>query len=297
MSRKGLLLFRLIAQMLLFLVLLGVFLGLMGHSRELPFFRNQPSFSSMYDTNREKFFEEIESSHTRDRTFSGVQKVDISLEDADLVIVEGQGKEVVVREYSNFPHTSKKEEMTFFQKEGTLYIQQQKEKKLFFISKEEHGVVVEVPKELILDYNLSVVSSNIQHDVRSRSLEMEVVSGDATIYQGGERLYMQTVSGDMHVYQDFDRIEGESVSGNFALVAGTNNKDISVETKSADVKIQLGKEVDYVVDYATVSGEAKDTYTGKTYSKSGKITKGEPTLKIECSTISGDLKLENWIEE
>lgn len=77
-------------------------------------------------------------------------------------------------------------------------------------------------------------------------------------------------------------------------MANQVSKQIVSSAISGSTSIQLENVSSYEFDYSTTSGSIKDTYEGTKFSKLGSSTQGDSSLKMNVSSISGSIKLEDW---
>lgn len=233
------------------------------------------------------------SGNNNERTFSTVEKIVLESTSLSVNIIESDVKQVTIKDNSKSSGLKTEKPIKIDQKGNVVSIKQRK--KSFFLSFVSGTIVIEVPRESKLEFDVSTVSGDINHDAQSReTLRVTSVSGEVNIHQGGTKVITKTTSGEVRVLSPFEELKANSVSGSIYVIANQDSKQATISTVSGSVKIQLEKVTGYDFNYSTTSGSIKDAYEKRDYSKSGNTTKGNSTLKIDASSVSGSIKLMDW---
>lgn len=281
MNRKSWLLVKIVILLVIVISLSNLFLRLLFHE---------------FDWNNIGFeVEDMEDIKSRESVYQGVERVQTSLVNIPIEIRETSNNQVKLIDTTEAKNWFKKFHPIRVEQRGNQLVLEQKNGMSFFgffFSKSAWGnIVLEVPKERTLEYDLETVSGEIILDVQSKGkLEIESVSGNVDVYQGGEYLNIESVSGNIKIQKPFIEIEGETISGDMDFVANENSQKISSDSVSGDTKIYLQNIEDYDLEFSTVSGEIVDSEK-RIGEKSGNIQNSTSRLRIEFDSVSGDLKV------
>lgn len=228
-----------------------------------------------------------------EKSFSNVEKIMVDSISLPVHIYESDVAKVTVRDNSTSHGLGSKNPNTLSQKGGVLSFKQKK--RFSFLSIVRGGLIIEVPRGSILEYDISNISGSIIHDAISKdTLRATTVSGSIKIHQGNEKVFAKSTSGSIRIYSSFEDVKAQSVSGGVQILANQDSKQISGSSVSGSVTIQLANVTGYEMDYSTTSGSVKDTYANIDYSKSGNASYGDSSLKINASSVSGSIKLADW---
>lgn len=281
MSRKQWLILKLMLLIFIFIIIFGISIGLMSYSK----FGDQRFKTNMTSSMP---LEEGEK-----KSFSNVEKVIVNSISLPVHIYESDVTEVTLQDNSIAYGLGSRKPNRISHKDGIIRFEQRKQTPfLFFV---RGNIIIEVPRGSILEYDIESISGIINHDALSQgTLKLETVSGSIKIYQKGEIAFAESVSGSVRIYSAFEHVSAESVSGSVNIVANQDSKEILGESVSGSVRIQLEQVSGYEIDYSTLSGSVKDTYSNIAYLKSGQAENGDSSLKINVSTISGSIKLTDW---
>ena len=236
----------------------------------------------------------------KQQSFSNVDKIIVESLSLNVKIVEGPVDKVRVTDSSKFVGFKNREPNIIVQEGKTLKIKQRKGG--FFLSFVTGNIVIEVPPLTPMTtniiYDISNVSGDIDFDAFSKDqLNLKTVSGSIKVYEkNGEKIDAKTTSGSIEIRSPFGKIKTKSVSGNIKLFGGLGSKEIESSTVSGSIKIQTRKDHVTGIDfnYKSTTGNVENTYTNTEYGKSGNITEGDSSLKIEAKSVSGSIKLTDW---
>lgn len=159
-----------------------------------------------------------------------------------------------------------------------------------------HGkIVITVPENSVLPYDLNSVSGSLVLDAQSTSLTIQSVSGSIKVYQPGETLKAESTSGSITATATFKEVSANSISGSVKVKADAETKFVNVTNISGSVNIELDGVSGYTLYYSTISGAVKDEYHGFSSSRgSGNTAWGDENLEITAGSISGSIRLTDW---
>ena len=235
----------------------------------------------------------LKTSDAKLKTFVGVEKIVVYSTNLSVDIYESDVKQVTIKDQSKVSGLGTKKIVQMNQNEEVIIIKQSK--KNFFLTSVRGNIVVEVPKNSGLEYDVKTISGDIDHDASSEDrVKATSISGEVEIKKTGEKLVVETTSGTVQIDSPFEEIKVKSVSGSILARANQDSKKLALSTVSGSIKIQLKEVLDYNVNYLTTSGSIKSTYKNGDYSKLEKSKKRDNQLEIDASSISGSIKLMNW---
>lgn len=158
----------------------------------------------------------------------------------------------------------------------------------------EKALTVLVPRDMLVSLDVSTVSASLTVDgVNAREIEVESVSANVDI-SGADNvtdLSLSGVSGEL----SFDgkvsgKVDIETVSGGVDLVLSASPREIEAESISANVEVTLPGGTGVTAELDTTSGSFRSSAD---YARSGdKYVIGDGALRIECDTVSGNLKVD-----
>lgn len=238
-------------------------------------------------------FESIVVIDGEEKIFSNVEKIVVELVNLPINIYESDVSQVTIKDNSKVYGFIIGKPNTIDEKDGVISIKQGKG--ISFFSMVRGNIIVEVPRESILEYNINNISGNIDHDAISRdTLKAKTISGNISINRQGEKAIIKTTSGLLSVYSPFEELSAKSVSGNVRIVANEDSREVLSKTVSGSIKIQLENVLGYDMDYSTTSGGVRDAYKNIDYSKLGNAIQGDSSLEIKVSSVSGSVNLIDW---
>lgn len=227
------------------------------------------------------------------KSFVDIKKINADLLSYSIEIKESNNDEIVVKLISNQLNRKIRNPIIINQKDNILKIKEEKNNYLNIFSK--NLIIIEIPKNQTLQYNLYSISGSIDHNAKSKDvLVADTVSGSIKTHNVGDSVLAQSVSGSIKMYSSFKEISAKSVSGSLSVLADANTNHIKLSSTSGSIRIQLENISKYNLNYSTVSGSVKDKYKDKSLEKSGLIIDNDQNLSIVASTISGSIIFENW---
>lgn len=228
-----------------------------------------------------------------EKLFSNIEKIIVESVNLPVNIYEEDVEKVTIKDNSKVYGLSTGKPNTIDEEDGVLSVKQEKNYSfLFFVTGE---IIIEVPKGSFLEYDINSISGKINHTALSKdTLRAKSISGAVRIHRGSERVTIETISGSVRIHAPFQEVSASSVSGSIHIVANQDTKQILTSTISGSTSIQLENVSGYNMEYSTTSGSIKDVYEGLVYSKKGSTTLRDSYLKINSSSVSGSIKLEDW---
>ncbi len=278
MTRKSMLLIKLIVLILILIFLVFIVVaGFRGISDGFgsTFWNN--SFIQGEATQEQQSFDNIDKivvySYSLPVTIKQVKRDDVLLIDSTTV--------------SGFNSGNIKDN-TYDVEQGTLYFEQGEVEGFLFgfnganISGE---IVIEVPEDVELEYEISGVSGAILLDApSSEELYINSVSGSIQVNYGGEDLTVNNVSGSIDIMQPFETQDINTVSGSIDTYCDTDSTLLKVESISGSLDVVLSDGVNYEIDHSSVSGNVNESYSG---GNSG----SDKLLRIITSSVSGSVNI------
>ena len=133
--------------------------------------------------------------------------------------------------------------------------------------------------------NVRTTSGDIELTVeKCAACSIQSMSGDVTLAGKYDELNISTVSGDVEAEGAFITVQGRTVSGDFSIDSQEDTlQSVNATTTSGDVEISVSdSSVSADVRTQTISG---DVFNRLAY-------RGEPSVKINVKTVSGDITVE-----
>lgn len=226
------------------------------------------------------------------KTFTDVEKIIVDTINLPIDIYESDVSQVSIQDNTTIYGLGSRKPNKVAYQDGVLSFKQVKQKS--FLSIVRGNVIVEVPRGSVLDYKLDSISGGINHDALSEDLKLETISGAIRIQQEGEKISVESISGSVRIYSAFEDVVVDSISGSIRLVANGNTKEVEGSSISGSIRIKLDQVSGYEMDYSTISSSVKDDYSKTAYSKSGRASSGDESLKMNLSSISGSIGLADW---
>ena len=128
------------------------------------------------------------------------------------------------------------------------------------------SIVIEVPRNHIIKYDLNSISGSINHDVINRDItKVTSVSGSIKIHQGGKNIVIETTNGSIYVQSSFEMMTINSINGSIHILATQKSKQILTSNVSGSTKIQLKNILDYNMNCSTIYGSIKNNYKNTDY--------------------------------
>lgn len=272
MSRKKYLGFKLAGLFLLLVILIGVIINII-----------------FFNSNNNKDGDDIQF----EKSYSDVEIINIDLISLPVKIYERDIKEIIIRDNTNIRSLRDENALKIHQEDQVLTITQKK--KHTFLSITTGNLIIEVPRGRRLNYKINNISGDVKHNVASKGLLIvKTISGDINIHQSGDQLSIESTSGSLKMHESFKEVLSKTVSGNIYLNANKDSLYLESKSVSGEIKINLKNIRGYLMDYSTTSGSVRDSYQDTKYTKSGQVKSGDGTFKIDVSTVSGSIKLEDW---
>ncbi len=280
MSRKTLLVIKLIVLILLLVVMSFVALAIVSFG----------SFGKSFDLLQNFSFSGEATKQVQ--TFEGVEEIELNLASIDVEIVETSSDIVTLHDNTSVSGfrlgIGGSDENTVEFKNGKLTFEQARSWGIGinFLSV-EGSVVIEVPKGAQIEYEINSASSDIYFDAKAKNkLEINNVSGEIEVMQSGEDIDVETVSGDVYIYEVFENIDIDGVSCDVSLVADKTTQKITYNGVSGDLEIEIEGGAEYKAEMDSVSGDINDDYNN--------ISNDNSAIDITVNNVSGDVDLQDW---
>lgn len=270
----------------------------------------------------------VGNSDIYNRFYSGIQRVNAQLTDADIEIKKSNTNDVELSVTGGLADDMEalKETLRVSASVGTLSIQQEKKagisvsyaaSRLFGlkVGKYSAGIVIHIAvPEQFEKIKVKSISGDIKaNNSNAKTLLIHTGSGDVGVEDcQADELFASSISGDVNVIAcKADKMDIVSVSGDIK-VEFDKSAQCRAKSTSGDCKVTIGNQVDAVV--SSTSGDINVRYIGEIglemalSSTSGDVSAvcgeinskgkkkvqerfGEPDSKLKASTISGDIKV------
>jgi hypothetical protein len=145
------------------------------------------------------------------------------------------------------------------------------------------------------DHEINTVSGDVEIN-GSRELRLKTVSGDAKV-EGAAALRLNTVSGDLKASNIRGETQFHSVSGDaeWRGACGSGCR-IEAETTSGDLRLALGPQSSFELEFESRSGDYQDDIGTAVSSRDKHPTRvraraGKGEGRVEFQSVSGDLSL------
>lgn len=203
-------------------------------------------------------------------SFSDVTDIAVESRTCSVEIVAGTGPDVVARYYTGGLLPAK---MPVWEQTGsTLCIATAKGN---FLS--GGRLVLEVPEDSALNYQL------------------DSVSGSMKVYVGGSTLTVQCTTGSVKVYEPFQSLDVETTTGSVKVTADGSTTRCRLESTTGSIKLALEDVPGYTLTAESTTSSVKDEYHGLSYERtvSGAVW-GDGSLAVAAESTTGSIKLTDW---
>lgn len=228
------------------------------------------------------------------QSFSGVNKILVNSSSLPVRIVEGDAAEVTVTDNTRFYGFGFGRKNSVYQTDDSLYFNEGNRFSLIF-GFTAGDVTIEVPRGTALEYQLTNTSGSISLDAPSKNtLKIKSTSGSVKVFQGGDHLDLTSTSGSVRIYSGFETARVKSTSGSIRISADERSRELNCNSTSGSVRIRLEHVSGYDLTYSSTSGSIRDLYHNISYERSGRNSYGDASLKINVKNTSGSTKLCDW---
>ena len=203
-------------------------------------------------------------------SFSDVTDIAVESRTCSVEIVAGTGPDVVAQYYTGGLLPAK---MPVWEQTGsTLCITTAKGN---FLS--GGRLILEVPEDSALNYQLDSVSGSIR------------------VYVGGNTLTVQCTTGSVKVYEPFQSLDVETTTGSVKVTADGSTTRCRLESTTGSIKLALEDVPGYTLTAESTTSSVKDEYHGLSYERSvpGAVW-GDGSLAVEAESTTGSIKLTDW---
>lgn len=216
-----------------------------------------------------------------------INRIVINWVAGDITIIETDDNELNVTENAT---TLKDDARIHYYLDGnTLRIEYAKSKYRGNIDALQKKLEIEIPKNISLE--MDVVSANINlENGNMTSLSIESVSGDVKISElNVQKAEIESVSGNININKlSTDKLEANTTSGNISIGLNAIN-NLEMESVSGNIKLTLLKEIGFILDFETVSGDFETALSCTI--KNGEYQYLEGNCQMDVETVSGDLDI------
>jgi len=158
-------------------------------------------------------------------------------------------------------------------KGSTLVLERKKNNKIYIHGFNELEVLVKLPDNIYSFAQINSVSGSILiEDLKARKTEVNNVSG---------RIEIENCEG---------KLKTGNVSGRTVISLDKLKNNITAESVSGKIEINLPEESDFTADFETVSGSVKADFE-KHGKKEGTISNGSRTYDLQFETVSGSIEV------
>lgn len=226
---------------------------------------------------------------------SRIKSLDISWRSGSITVSRHDKDTVTVTE-SCGSDLKKEQEVHTWLDGKVLHIQFCKSGEPFFFKMSEKKLEIKIPRDMELD-ELSCSSASgdmFFEDIAADTINCASASGDITIEQKGESSSIKAAasSGDIDITSDkTDKIEANSSSGEIVLRLNSMPAETEAASASGDVKLFVPENVDFTAKVAAASGDFDSDMP--LVKEDGRYISGDGSNKINISTASGDISIEN----
>lgn len=221
-----------------------------------------------------------------------VEKIDVNMLFEAVSIEEYNGDKIEVEYYSTIDDSAYYP--TFVTNGDTFSATQAKRVTMGILSNGK--IIIRVPQDKLYDYDISSTSGSVKLYAAANDIKCKSTSGSVKVMLGGQNAIVSSTSGSVHVYGAFKTLDASSTSGSVRAVADENTTSIKATSTSGSVKIEIDGNVGYTATCSTTSGSIRDEYQGTKYDKNTSFKVGNGAMKIEASTVSGSVRLEDWAD-
>lgn len=203
-------------------------------------------------------------------SFSDVTDIAVESRTCSVEIVAGTGPDVVAQYYTGGLLPAK---MPVWEQTGsTLCITTAKGN---FLS--GGRLILEVPEDSALNYQLDSVSGSIR------------------VYVGGNTLTVQCTTGSVKVYEPFQSLDVETTTGSVKVTADGSTTRCRLESTTGSIKLALEDVPGYTLTAESTTSSVKDEYHGLSYERSvpGAVW-GDGSLAVAAESTTGSIKLTDW---
>ncbi len=169
-------------------------------------------------------------------SFTDLDSIVFSIDDVRLSILESDVDEVTITSTVENTGTGYITQPKAWVDNNTLYFDQGVA--LGYGTKATGEIVLEVPKSLELDYDISNGSGDVLFEVNTANdIVFDMAVGELNVYTSCENFTANSVSGDINIYGAMNNITVDTVSSDVSLFANATTSEISFESVSGDCKV------------------------------------------------------------
>ncbi len=220
--------------------------------------------------------------------FEDIDKIIVNTVALDVEIIETDGDKIILTDFTD----GKTDEITDNEykvhSNGDLSFQQ--DDNVIRNNLEVTGkILLEIPKDLELDYEINTVASELLIDVLYASdISLNCVDGYADIYASGENLEVNGMSNNIMSYGYFERVEQNSMDGTLYLSANADTEQFEINSLSASVYIKLDDVARvYTKSNSLSSGVSNEYININVFDKNSEF-------KVSSNALDVDIVYKDW---
>ncbi len=215
-------------------------------------------------------------------SFTNIEAVNLNVKDIPISIIDGNVDEVTITSTVQNNGIGFATQPKVWAYNNTLYYNQGI---IFGIEPKSTGsVIVEIPADLRLDYNIKNGSGDVLFEVATaNNAKLDMAIGELNIYTVCENLTADTVSGDINIYEAMKTIAIDTVSSDVSLSADATTDKINIKSVSGDCNIYSDELAGYNLDYRYAGGNI-DEYVELSSSYNN-------IIHITADTVDGDVEV------
>lgn len=215
-------------------------------------------------------------------SFTNIDRVVFLIDDVGLSIIENDVDEVTITSTVENTGTGYVTQPKAWVDNNTLYFEQGV---VLGYGVETTGeIVLEVPKSLELDYDISNGSGDVLFEVsNAKDTVFDMAVGELNIYTSCENFTVNSVSGDINIYGTMKNIRVDTVSSDVSLYAHATTSDVNFESVSGDCRVFADELGGYNLQHKSANGNIDDYFElSSNY---------DSTINITANTVDGKVEI------
>ncbi len=150
--------------------------------------------------------------------------------------------------------------------------------------KSSGSVIVEIPAEAKLEYNISNGSGDVLLEVSTaKDVTFDMAIGELSVYASCELFTANTVSGDINIYGAVKNTIIDTVSSDVSLFANATTNEIDFESVSGDCKVFADELGGYHLYHKYAGGNIDDYFELS--------SNNDNTITISADTVDGSVEV------
>lgn len=208
----------------------------------------------------------------------GIRNLNIEWVNGSITIQPGDTNVITVSESGNFPENN---EMICRQSGDTLTIQ-------FSKAKVSMSIEFNFSKDLVITVPRNWQCEELDISSVSAEIDLENVSGNCTFENcSTDEMTVETVSGNVNFNGTLNTMDCNTVSANCTLATDSFPKDLSMDSVSGDLILELPEGCGFTASLDSMSGSISSEF--ETTASKNHHTHGDGGCRITADTMSGDI--------